>query len=142
MQMGIQTQAQFVHAILLLFAEPPRPPPQDEPQQCAVGPPRCSDWWCLGIKPPVSSCRVPNAQDGWVVGGRGVDNTTSHAGAPPPHVCGMCKLRPCLSYSRHRDRINLGLFRSYYSAGGVLLETCNHGVDEDGDAEYLPCWRW
>ena len=27
-------------------------------------------------------------------------------------VCGARKLRPCLSYSRRRDRINLGLFRS------------------------------
>ena len=31
----------------------------------------------------------------------------------------MDKLRPCPSYSRRRDRINLGLWRSLYGGGGV-----------------------
>ena len=33
-------------------------------------------------------------------------------------VCVVRKLRPCLSYSRRRDCINLGLFRSLDKAGG------------------------
>ena len=33
-------------------------------------------------------------------------------------VCVACKPRPCLSYSRHRDRINLVLLRSYCKGGG------------------------
>ena len=31
------------------------------------------------------------------------------------------KLRPCLSYSRRRDRINLVLWRSLDKGGGILL---------------------
>ena len=34
-------------------------------------------------------------------------------------VCVAHKLRPCPSYSRRRDRINLGLWRSLYKGGGV-----------------------
>ena len=41
--------------------------------------------------------------------------------APAPHVCGTCKLRPCPSYSGRRDRINLGLLRSYDKGGGYML---------------------
>ena len=33
-------------------------------------------------------------------------------------VCVVRKLRPCPSYSRRRDRINLGLWRSLYKWGG------------------------
>ena len=33
-------------------------------------------------------------------------------------VCVVRKLRPCPSYSRRRDRINLGLWRSLYNGGG------------------------
>ena len=33
-------------------------------------------------------------------------------------VCVVCKLRPCPSYNRHRDRINLVLWRSLYKGGG------------------------
>ena len=36
-------------------------------------------------------------------------------------ACVMRKLRPCPSYSRRRDRINLGLWRSFYKGGGVPL---------------------
>ena len=32
-------------------------------------------------------------------------------------VCVARKLRPCPSYSRRRDRINLGLWRSLYKGG-------------------------
>ena len=34
-------------------------------------------------------------------------------------VCVVRKLRPCPSYSRRGDRINLGLWRSLYKGGGV-----------------------
>ena len=34
-------------------------------------------------------------------------------------VCVARKPRPCPSYSRRRDRINLGLWRSLYKGGGV-----------------------
>ena len=34
-------------------------------------------------------------------------------------VCVARKLRLCLSYSRRRDRINLGILRSYDKGGGV-----------------------
>ena len=34
-------------------------------------------------------------------------------------VCVARKLRPCPSYSRRRDRINWGLWRSLYKGGGV-----------------------
>ena len=34
-------------------------------------------------------------------------------------VCVARKLRPCPSYSRRRDRINLVLWRSLYKGGGV-----------------------
>ena len=34
-------------------------------------------------------------------------------------VCVARKPRPCLSYSRRRDRINSVLLRSYYKGGGV-----------------------
>ena len=34
------------------------------------------------------------------------------------------KLRPCLSYSRRRDRINLVLWRSLDKGGGVLGNGC------------------
>ena len=37
---------------------------------------------------------------------------------PPP----LYKLRPCPSYSRRRDRINLGLWRSLYKGGGVVAK--------------------
>ena len=33
-------------------------------------------------------------------------------------VCVARKLRPCPSYSRRRDRINLGLWRSLHKGGG------------------------
>ena len=33
-------------------------------------------------------------------------------------VCVARKLRPCPSYSRRRDRINLGLWRGLYKGGG------------------------
>ena len=33
-------------------------------------------------------------------------------------ACVARKLRPCPSYSRRRDRINLGLWRSLYKGGG------------------------
>ena len=33
-------------------------------------------------------------------------------------VCVARKPRPCLSYSRRRDRIHLVLLRSYYKGGG------------------------
>ena len=36
-------------------------------------------------------------------------------------VCVARKLRPCPSYSRRRDRINLGLWRSLYKGGGVHI---------------------
>ena len=37
-------------------------------------------------------------------------------------VCyGLRKLRPCPSYGRRGDRINLGLSRSFYRGGGVLI---------------------
>ena len=35
-----------------------------------------------------------------------------------PFPCAPCKLRHCLSYSRRRDRINLGLFWSWDNGGG------------------------
>ena len=35
-------------------------------------------------------------------------------------VCVARKPRPCRSYSRHRDRINLVLLRSYYKKGGKI----------------------
>ena len=38
-------------------------------------------------------------------------------------VCVACKLRPCPSCSRRRDRINLGLLRSYYKGGGCACQT-------------------
>ena len=40
-------------------------------------------------------------------------------------VCVVRKPRPCLSYSRRRDRINSVLLHSYYKVGGG-------GVDEPG----------
>ena len=36
-------------------------------------------------------------------------------------ACVVRKLRPCPSYSRRRDRINLGLWRSLYKGGGSLF---------------------
>ena len=36
-------------------------------------------------------------------------------------VCVVRKPRPCLSYSRRRDRINSVLWRSYYKGGGVSI---------------------
>ena len=36
-------------------------------------------------------------------------------------VCIARKLRPCPSYSRRRDRINLGLWRSLYKGGGYIV---------------------
>ena len=36
-------------------------------------------------------------------------------------VCVARKLRPCPSYSRRRDRINLGLWCSLYKGGGGIL---------------------
>ena len=52
------------------------------------------------------------------------------------HVCvGSCMCcaqpRPCLSYSRHRDRIDFVLLRSYYKGGGYVFFTlfgCLEGV--------------
>ena len=40
-------------------------------------------------------------------------------------VCVARKLHPCPSYSRHRDRINLVLLRSYYRGEGARKR---HGV--------------
>ena len=37
-------------------------------------------------------------------------------------VCVARKLRPCPSYSRRRDRINLGHWRSLYKGGGTKLD--------------------
>ena len=39
-------------------------------------------------------------------------------------VCVVRKPRPCLSYSRRRDRINSVLWRSYYKGGGVTIGHC------------------
>ena len=43
-------------------------------------------------------------------------------------VCGMCKLQPCLSNSRHRDHINLGLVYLLRQEGGgystLFLSAC------------------
>ena len=39
-------------------------------------------------------------------------------------VCVARKLRPCPSYSRRRDRINLGLWRSLYRGGGIRYPSC------------------
>ena len=36
-------------------------------------------------------------------------------------VCVVRKLRPCPSYSRRRDRFNLGLWRSLYRGGGATF---------------------
>ena len=47
-------------------------------------------------------------------------------------VCVARKLRPCPSYSRRRDRINLGLWHSLYNGGGwYLLQT---GTLDSGDS--------
>ena len=43
-------------------------------------------------------------------------------------VCVVRKLRPCLSYSRRRDRINLGLWRSLYKGvEGAKTPAFEHG---------------
>ena len=44
-------------------------------------------------------------------------------------VCVVHKPRPCLSYSRRRDRINSVLWHSYYKGGGVYTQfsTGDHG---------------
>ena len=42
-------------------------------------------------------------------------------------TCGTRKLRPCLSHSRHRDRINLGIFRSVDRAGGCPGKVLDEG---------------
>ena len=39
-------------------------------------------------------------------------------------VCVTRKLRPCPSYSRCRDRINLVLWRSLYKGGGTMVQIC------------------
>ena len=41
----------------------------------------------------------------------------------PVVVCVVCKLRPCLSYSRRRDRINSVLLRSLDKGGGGFNRT-------------------
>ena len=43
-------------------------------------------------------------------------------------VCVARKLRPCPSYSRRRDRINLGLWRSPYKEGGVYNLNGYHNI--------------
>ena len=52
-------------------------------------------------------------------------------------VCVACKLRPCPSYSRRRDRIDLGLWRSLYKGGAGYVRArcmavptvyCRHGA--------------
>ena len=46
-------------------------------------------------------------------------------------VCVARKLRPCPSYSRRRDRIHLGLWRSLYIRGGgdqTALPLCHHST--------------
>ena len=40
-------------------------------------------------------------------------------------VCVLRKPRPCLSYSRRRDRINLVLLRGYFRSKGVWLGGLN-----------------
>ena len=42
-------------------------------------------------------------------------------------VCVTRKLRPCPSYGRRRDRINLGLWRSLYKGGGGAGYCVGHG---------------
>ena len=44
-------------------------------------------------------------------------NKTGNSLYPPPP---LYKLRPCPSYSRHGDRINLVLWRSLYKGGGDI----------------------
>ena len=50
-------------------------------------------------------------------------------------ACVARNLRPCPSYSRHRDRINLGLWRSLYKGGGGTNPQRAQGVS--GSAEGL-----
>ena len=38
-------------------------------------------------------------------------------------ACVVRKVRPCPSYSRRRDRINLGLWRGLYAGGGGYVQT-------------------
>ena len=47
-------------------------------------------------------------------------------------ACVARKLRPCPSYNRRRDRINLGLWRSLYKGGG--------GYEYLGPAQWQECW--
>ena len=53
-------------------------------------------------------------------------------------VCVVHKPRPCLSYSRRRDRINSVLWRSYYKGGGVSVASrprpsATMGLSNHGD---------
>ena len=56
------------------------------------------------------------------------------------------RLRPCPSYGRRRDRINLGLFRSLYKGGGggvstlLLGETCCVAPGRRGFCCPDACW--
>ena len=54
-------------------------------------------------------------------------------------VCVARKLRPCPSYSRRRDRINLGLWRSLYRGGGGGRGTTKspHGGCSSGRADVV-----
>ena len=57
-------------------------------------------------------------------------------------VCVARKLRPCPSYSRRRDRINLGLWRSLYKGGGGghhLLQ-CGSGAEAWEECLLPSCW--
>ena len=50
-------------------------------------------------------------------------------------ACVARKPCPCPSYSRRRDRINLGLWRSLYKGGGgVLVGVCQAGWQKPGRA--------
>ena len=55
-------------------------------------------------------------------------------------VCVARKLRPCPSYSRHRDRINLGLWRSLYKGGGGSVYSAAEGPTVRHHACSLHTW--
>ena len=48
-------------------------------------------------------------------------------------VCVARKLRSCPSYSRRRDRINLGLWRSLYKGGGGVSHLFHNGFHVTGE---------
>ena len=57
-------------------------------------------------------------------------------------VCVARKLHPCPSYSRRRDRINLGLWRSLYKGGGYARSRPAEGFINDmflATALCVPC---